>query len=74
MDQETGRDLNPIVLVPKAEEDERNLRNPDRPSTLLDFSTATDEAEAGLVKRIQRLSSPEKWELKQMQAASCIDK
>lgn len=33
VDQETGRDLNPVVAVTKTEEDEKHLRNPDRPTS-----------------------------------------
>lgn len=74
VDQETGRDLNPVVSVAKAEEDEKHLRNPDRPATLLELQGNYDEDETYSRKRVQRLSSPERWEIKQMLAASCIDR
>lgn len=74
VDQETGRDLNPVVAVAKPEEDEKHLRNPDRPTSLLELQGNWDEDETYSRKRVQRLSSPEKWEIKQMLAASCIDR
>ncbi|XP_014219394.1 ATP-dependent RNA helicase DHX8 [Copidosoma floridanum] len=73
VDQESGRDLNPIFDAPKADEDEQHLRNPDRPATLLEFQNNMDENDIAAKKRI-RMSSPEKWEIKQMMAAACIDK
>ncbi|KAF7995038.1 hypothetical protein HCN44_004510 [Aphidius gifuensis] len=75
VDQQSGRDLNPVVAKSsKLEEDERHLRNPDRPVSLIEFHGNIDEDEMYSKKRIQRLSSPEKWELKQMLSASCIDR
>jgi len=74
VDQETGRDLNPVSSIIKAEEDEKHLRNPDRPTSLLELQGNYDEDETYSRKRVQRLSSPEKWEIKQMLAASCIDR
>ncbi|KAK0174577.1 hypothetical protein PV327_010335 [Microctonus hyperodae] len=74
VDQETGRDSNPTVPVIKPDEDEKYLRNPDRPTTLLELQGNLDENEVYSRKRVQRLSSPEKWEIKQMLAASCIDR
>jgi hypothetical protein len=48
------------------------LRNPDRPSTmpLVNVPEQNDHTER---KRGQRMSSPEKWEWKQMAAANVID-
>lgn len=75
VDQETGRDLNPMISIIKPEEDEKYLRNPDRPTTLLELQGGNlDENEMYSRKRVQRLSSPEKWEIKQMLAASCIER
>lgn len=74
VDQETGKDLNPVVAIAKTEEDEKHLRNPDRPTSLLELQGNYDEDETYSRKRVQRLSSPEKWEIKQMLAASCIDR
>lgn len=55
------------------EVDETVARNPDRPSTmpLVSMPEQQDEYEKKAVKRI---SSPEKWEIKQMIAANVIDK
>ena len=74
VDQDSGRDLNPVLAVRKADEDEKHLRNPDRPTALLELQGNVDEDESYGRKRVQRLSSPEKWEIKQMLAASCIDR
>uniref|UniRef100_A0A6V7LLM0 RNA helicase n=1 Tax=Bracon brevicornis TaxID=1563983 RepID=A0A6V7LLM0_9HYME len=74
VDQDSGRDLNPIMALSKADEDEKHLRNPDRPTSLLDLEGNLDEDETYARPRVQRLSSPEKWEIKQMMAASCIDR
>ncbi|XP_043483846.1 ATP-dependent RNA helicase DHX8 [Leptopilina heterotoma] len=74
VDQDTGRDLNPVINVTRTEEDEKHLRNPDRPTSLLELQANDDEDETYSRKRVQRLSSPEKWEIKQMLAANCIDR
>ncbi|XP_012269428.2 ATP-dependent RNA helicase DHX8 [Athalia rosae] len=74
VDQDTGRDLNPVVSIAKADEDEKHLRNPDRPTSLLELQGHLDEDETYSRKRVQRLSSPEKWEIKQMMSAACIDR
>lgn len=74
MDQDTGRDLNPVVSIAKADEDEKHLRNPDRPTSLLELQGHLDEDETYSRKRVQRLSSPEKWEIKQMMSAACIER
>lgn len=72
VDQGSGRDLNPApILGLETEEDEQQLRNPDRPIALFDLQ---GEAESGTGSRVHRVSSPEKWEVNQMLAASCIDK
>jgi len=46
------------------------LRNPDRPTALFDLQ---GEAETSST-RVHKVSSPERWEINQMIAASCIDK
>lgn len=79
-DQLTGEDLNPAPSTSSRLTDrdsETALRNPDRPLSLLDLKTAGgtgEEDEMVNRKRVQRISSPERWELKQMMAANCIDK
>jgi len=70
-------DLNPTrtesLIGGEVKNDEIESRNPDRPSTLpLIDVPETDEKEDK--RRIQRISSPEKWEIKQMIAANVIDK
>lgn len=79
VDQDTGEDLNPAPQAGRpgltGHESETALRNPDRPLSLLDLKTGVvEEDELTNRKRVQRISSPERWELKQMMAANCIDK
>ncbi|KAL1138050.1 hypothetical protein AAG570_009745 [Ranatra chinensis] len=76
VDQETGRDLNPTVqnVSTREREEEVAHRNPDRPASLLDYQGPLDDDDPQSIKRVNRISSPEKWEIKQMLAASCIDK
>jgi ATP-dependent RNA helicase DHX8/PRP22 len=47
-------------------------RNPDRPATvpLIDMPELDDAKER---KAIKRISSPERWEIKQMMAANVVD-
>lgn len=75
VDQETGKDLNPIrqTLETVEEDSDEKLRNPDRPSSL-PLITKPDDDDVDNRRRIQRISSPEKWEIKQMMSANCIDK
>ena len=80
VDQDTGEDLNPAPSTSSRpgltnRESETALRNPDRPLSLLELkATTVEEDELVNRKRVQRISSPERWELKQMMAANCIDK
>lgn len=81
VDQETGEDLNPINgnANKKDADDISNFKNPDRPSNLPPFSSSIkpmDESDDVETRRriVQRISSPEKWELKQMAAASVLDR
>uniref|UniRef100_A0A5S6PYS7 RNA helicase n=1 Tax=Trichuris muris TaxID=70415 RepID=A0A5S6PYS7_TRIMR len=74
VDQETGEDLNPGMLQQKALDDDAHFRNPDLPGAL-SKTIQDDNNEAGITSRSKyskRLSSPERWELKQMMAANCI--
>ncbi|XP_030388583.1 ATP-dependent RNA helicase DHX8 [Scaptodrosophila lebanonensis] len=78
VDQESGRDLNPLSHVP---DDDISLkdRNPDGP-----FNSSTsflnlqgnnidgDEHESR--KRVTRISSPERWEIKQMISSGVLDR
>lgn len=79
VDQNTGEDLNPEGSTanrrPHQEKTESAapVRNPDRPLALSEIDRPTD-SDVATKKTVQRLSSPERWELKQMMAANCIDK
>ncbi|XP_049808089.1 ATP-dependent RNA helicase DHX8 [Schistocerca nitens] len=78
VDQETGEDLNPTgnnLLLNKDRDEEQAHRNPDRPTSLLELQgSLAEEDETNSRKRVHRISSPEKWEIKQMLSAACIDK
>ncbi|KAL0266728.1 UNVERIFIED_CONTAM: hypothetical protein PYX00_009196 [Menopon gallinae] len=74
VDQITGEDLNPSTNELRDQEEESAHRNPDRPMSLLEFQNNMEGDEVGSRKRVHRISSPEKWELKQMLSASCIDR
>lgn len=74
VDQDTGKDLNPITQGLREQEEEIAHRNPDRPISLLELQRNHDEEEGESRKRVHRISSPEKWELKQMISASCINR
>ncbi|XP_067003778.2 ATP-dependent RNA helicase DHX8 [Anabrus simplex] len=78
VDQETGEDLNPTsnnMLMGRDRDEEQAHRNPDRPTSLLELQgSILEEDETHSRKRVHRISSPEKWEIKQMLAASCVDK
>ncbi|GJQ85215.1 hypothetical protein Trydic_g13056 [Trypoxylus dichotomus] len=74
--QMTGRDLNPLSHAPAEREDKD--RNPDRPvnsgTSVLRLPVGIDESEEDSRKRVTRISSPERWEIKQMISSGCIDK
>ncbi|KAH1003080.1 hypothetical protein HUJ05_011024 [Dendroctonus ponderosae] len=76
VDQVSGRDLNPLSHAPQEREDKD--RNPDRPThnatSVLRLPVSLDENEEDSRKRVTRLSSPERWEIKQMISSGCIDK
>ncbi|GFY65643.1 ATP-dependent RNA helicase DHX8 [Trichonephila inaurata madagascariensis] len=76
VNQETGEDLNPAVAKPDSMRrltTEDILRNPDRPSSL-PLISKVDDSDVDTRRHVQRISSPERWEIKQMLAANCIDK
>lgn len=75
VDQDSGEDLNPNQMPMSADggNSEEVSRNPDRP-TCLPLVNAPDDDDVSTRRRVQRISSPEKWEIKQMMAANCIDK
>lgn len=74
--QMTGKDLNPHSHAPDEREDKD--RNPDRPmnnsTSVLRLPVSIDEGEEDSRKRVTRISSPERWEIKQMISSGCIDK
>ncbi|KAI4460463.1 atp-dependent rna helicase [Holotrichia oblita] len=74
--QMSGRDLNPLSHAPAEREDKD--RNPDRPvnsgTSVLRLPVGIDESEEDSRKRVTRISSPERWEIKQMISSGCIDK
>lgn len=79
VDQENGRDLNPashahLNANAQAQEELAN-RNPDRPTGMAGASrallrlpggTSIDEDDDVSRKRVHRISSPERWEIKQV--------
>ena len=79
MDQDTGEDLNPSRGGPGGGrdgprgDDDFSARNPDRPTSvpLINVPEVDDSKEH---KKFGRISSPERWEIKQMIAANVIDK
>lgn len=73
VDQSTGKDLNPTHARGDFGGDPGSTRNPDRPCTmpLVSVPHLNDMQETRAVKKI---SSPERWEIKQMIAANVIDK
>lgn len=77
VDQNTGRDLNPTSHPSQRERDDQD-RNPDRPmynsTSVLRLPVNNDESEEDSRKRVTRISSPERWEIKQMISSGCIDK
>lgn len=72
VDQDTGEDLNPVRRAGDTDGTE-SARNPDRPCSL-PLLTRPDDDDIDNRRRVQRISSPEKWEIKQMLSANCIDK
>ncbi|KAG6448697.1 hypothetical protein O3G_MSEX005619 [Manduca sexta] len=74
--QETGKDLNPTSHAHL--EAEREGRNPDRPppaaTVLAGLQGGLDPDEDSSRKRVTRISSPERWEIKQMISSGVIDK
>lgn len=66
--QITGKDLNPTSHAPAEREDKD--RNPDRPmnsaTSVLRLPVGLDEGEEDSRKRVTRISSPERWEIKQV--------
>ncbi|XP_043867252.1 ATP-dependent RNA helicase DHX8 isoform X3 [Drosophila mojavensis] len=79
VDQETGRDLNPLSHAPEEDELALRDRNPDGPynstSSMLNLQgNNIDGDEHESRKRVTRISSPERWEIKQMISSGVLDR
>lgn len=75
VDQLTGEDLNAAVnqmLYQGNDRGEMQARNPDRPSDTSNSSVVREER--GAVRGMTRMTSPEKWEIKQLIAAGVLEK
>jgi len=73
VDQNTGEDLNPDSGIrPSIKQDELILRNPDRPSSS-NLVPTIDDGDMDIKKKFNRVSSPERWEIKQLIAAGVLD-
>ncbi|CAO1429272.1 unnamed protein product [Diamesa tonsa] len=75
VDQMSGRDLNPLSHKPQ--EDDMEARNPDRPVgaiSMFQLSGNVDDEDDTARKRVTRISSPERWEIKQMISSGVIDR
>ncbi|KAI9016044.1 P-loop containing nucleoside triphosphate hydrolase protein [Hyaloraphidium curvatum] len=77
VDQNTGQDLTPNLRVRTQEEiDRENARNPEGPrqSGLLGDVRVVDDSDAPVATGgRKRLSSPERWEIKQLIASGVLD-
>lgn len=73
-DQANGDDLNPNRGKYRKTEDKVDTsRNPDRPATLPRLIVRDDDDQAAK-RRIQRMTSPERWEIKQLISSGVVDK
>lgn len=75
VDQLTGGDLNPLSHRPQ--DDDMSARNPDRPIapiSMLSLPGNADDDDDVVRKRVTRISSPERWEIKQMISSGVIDR
>ncbi|XP_065370268.1 ATP-dependent RNA helicase DHX8 [Calliphora vicina] len=77
VDQDTGQDLNPLSHAPPPDSELMD-RNPDRPfgggTSLLNLQGGGDNDEDDSRKRVTRISSPERWEIKQMISSGVLDR
>eukprot|EP00123_Amoebidium_parasiticum_P017098 comp23708_c0_seq1/m.40778 comp23708_c0_seq1/g.40778 ORF comp23708_c0_seq1/g.40778 comp23708_c0_seq1/m.40778 type:complete len:1218 (-) comp23708_c0_seq1:134-3787(-) len=80
VDQKTGEDLKPSVRGSGANSEPLSgAKNPDKPSLVRSaFSTLPaeykEQKDTAAAKGIKRLTSPERWEIKQLIAAGVLDK
>lgn len=78
VDQDTGADLNDSSHAHLRPENDTRDRNPDRPvggTSMLHLEGGNlEEEEDQTRKRVTRISSPERWEIKQMISSGVIDR
>lgn len=77
VDQDNGKDMNPASHAHLRAENDARDRNPDRPSggtSMLHLEGKLDGEEDHSRKRVTRISSPERWEIKQMISSGVIDR
>lgn len=83
VDQDNGKDLNPASHAHLRTDTDARDRNPDRPSgpggsgggtSMLHLEGKLDGEEDQSRKRVTRISSPERWEIKQMISSGVIDR
>ncbi|XP_059620544.1 ATP-dependent RNA helicase DHX8 [Phlebotomus argentipes] len=78
VDQDSGRDLNPSSHAHLLAENDLRNRNPDRPiggTSMLHLQGNLDNDEQDVArKKVTRISSPERWEIKQMISSGVIDR
>lgn len=66
VDQNTGEDLNPSLKNLESRKSSQDIiRNPDRPSSL-PLVSKIDDGNIDTRRHVQRISSPERWEIKQV--------
>lgn len=58
--------LNNFFFMYSEDDDMMGGRNPDRPTSLLELQTVADDDEITNLKRMNKISSPERWEIKQV--------
>lgn len=77
VDQNNGKDLNPGSHAHLKGDNDLRDRNPDRPvggTSMLHLQGNIDDEEDQSRKRVTRISSPERWEIKQMISSGVIDR
>uniref|UniRef100_A0A6B2EC10 RNA helicase n=1 Tax=Phlebotomus kandelakii TaxID=1109342 RepID=A0A6B2EC10_9DIPT len=78
VDQDSGRDLNPASHAHLLAENDLRNRNPDRPiggTSMLHLQGNLEGDEPDVArKKVTRISSPERWEIKQMISSGVIDR
>lgn len=77
VDQDSGKDLNPASHAHLRADNDMRDRNPDRPTggtSMLHLQGTLDGEEDQSRKRVTRISSPERWEIKQMISSGVIDR